>query len=495
MLDNRRLRKIARSGYADYAVEHLLDLDERAYFRCLDEEARNLGDTTASNPYVLKVAHQLIVGTDLKSITDSEVEDFLSNALRVGSLGNMHLDTYIANLLNEVTERGLVLTNEIEAGLAEKAAATSCADLSTALDKHVMWQFANASLPDAVNHLRAYEQDMNTMQHYMVLLMQMPGGEEIIDYYYATVILGHPNVNWDYMNQVLNAASSLSAYPYTQSRVVELAQALYAQQLEQNADAIKLYDDYTGVLKRVLTPDLMTQYDAHARTLYWNSVAQKGIQYENEDAYRYLNNNTELSSATLAICSFEKNVRDGDDDQILLATYVLQEEMSLCSEQMQESIFSEAIRLVESSSTVKDGQLTLWMRLILRTQGSEQCDMLLKIRDALHENDMDSLVHAAGAFARDAQKKGQLAEDMLKVIGDICCQFFIQVEQENDDCVIPLDSWLLVSSFQKPRNNFDVFDTYTTAHILDVDAEYVVTRSRRIMAPPTQKMGADYVKS
>ena len=105
LLTQRAERKIARLGFSDFAVRNCTSIDARQYFAQLDKLAMELGDPTASNELVLKIAHQLIEKVKLSDLGDEELDNRLSDALHSKTYGSQRMDEYISDMLDEVRAR------------------------------------------------------------------------------------------------------------------------------------------------------------------------------------------------------------------------------------------------------------------------------------------------------------------------------------------------------------------------------------------------------
>lgn len=140
ILTDKLRRKIQRQGYIDYvasnyiywgASKYLHNLEKlnveddiRQYYRTLKGLADSLGDATASNELILKIANRGITmgaqGLNLSTIEDEELAADIPNAIRTEAYGSVLMGRYLLQMLREACRRGitLVLTDENKRSLS-----------------------------------------------------------------------------------------------------------------------------------------------------------------------------------------------------------------------------------------------------------------------------------------------------------------------------------------------------------------------------------------
>lgn len=129
VLTSRIERKLSRIGYVDYAVLHVPYEKIPSFFDELDMLAVGLGDSSASNGQILKLAFQFKTNHDESTFTDEELESSLVDALRLPPSGNHVIEWLLARMLGEINKRGLRLTPESEALLDGWLSRTSSQEL------------------------------------------------------------------------------------------------------------------------------------------------------------------------------------------------------------------------------------------------------------------------------------------------------------------------------------------------------------------------------
>ena len=129
-------------------------------FAQLDKLAMELGDPTASNELVLKIAHQMIEGVKLSDLGDEELDSRLSDALRSKTYGSQRMDEYISDMLDEVRARKMFLTEESEANLADRLAVPATARLADSGEQYNIYRFSTLSVEEAAKMLTHMSKDI-----------------------------------------------------------------------------------------------------------------------------------------------------------------------------------------------------------------------------------------------------------------------------------------------------------------------------------------------
>ncbi len=129
ILTDRLRRKIQRQGYIDYAATHYIywnankylrnqetlnaEDDIRHYYQTLNGLAASLGDASASNELILKIANRGITmgnqGLNLSTIEDEELITDIQNAIQTEAYSSTLMGKYLFGILDEAYKRGLAL--------------------------------------------------------------------------------------------------------------------------------------------------------------------------------------------------------------------------------------------------------------------------------------------------------------------------------------------------------------------------------------------------
>lgn len=108
-LPDRLNQKITRYGFIDYMARNTANTD---YWERLKNEAVILGDPSASDELILKIAHKRLTSPDIARYSGSELDELLSDALRSNACGSAEMCGYIAQLLDRAQVKMRRLTDE-----------------------------------------------------------------------------------------------------------------------------------------------------------------------------------------------------------------------------------------------------------------------------------------------------------------------------------------------------------------------------------------------
>lgn len=114
VLSGRLPRKLQRYGFIDYVARNTAAGD---YFAHLAEEAASLGDLSASDELILKIAHKRLMVSSIEPYSDSEMDELLSDALRSSAFGSAAMCEYITQLLNRARAEQRRLPDETQSRL------------------------------------------------------------------------------------------------------------------------------------------------------------------------------------------------------------------------------------------------------------------------------------------------------------------------------------------------------------------------------------------
>lgn len=248
VLSVRTERKIARYGFADYVARNITTIDAPDYFSKLEKIAVELGDSTASNELILKIAHQLMQNSNVESYSDADLDGILSDALRSKSLGSELMERYIAAMLSETRKRKLFLTDESEANLADRLASPITPELGNAGEQYNIYRFSTLSAPEAARKLDYMSTDV--FHRYAKKLAETSNGLEILDLYYSTYVLSSDNISWTKLNQTWDETSYMSRKPKTDDKIGELAWVLYSDGVKVSGAARETYEEYIALMKK-----------------------------------------------------------------------------------------------------------------------------------------------------------------------------------------------------------------------------------------------------
>lgn len=249
VLSSRLEKRLSRYGFVDFVADNYMKEGCEKYFNALEAKAIDLGDESAYDKLVLKIAHLLITEqgiSSLKDISDDELVLRLSDALRTQSIGNSAMNEYITRLLDEIRQRNLTLTDEMEIQLANRTGNS-----------------AEVLLPNVI------EKDKETAA--VISKRQDVCFNETVEESWKKI-----------QNDML----------WYNREVVKRSWKLYNKELSNirnpNFDIIELYSNYRNILKRILGMDL-SRYEQAAKEAYWKKMDFHTVSFLNFKQYKILN--------------------------------------------------------------------------------------------------------------------------------------------------------------------------------------------------------------
>lgn len=274
VLSPRLEKRLSRYGFVDYAANNYMNTGFRNYFTELETKAIELGDEAAHDKLFMKIAHLFITErgiSSLRKISDDELDVRLSDALRTQSVGNSAMDGYIAGLLDEIRQRKLTLTDEMETLLAnrvEHSAEPSLLEMAEKYKKH-----GNAANRDCLE-AKAGDDDA-----------------------------------WEKIEKELSDHNK---------EIAKRAWDLYSKQLsnihsgEFNAIAIAAYKNYVGIVKKIFSEDAK-QYEADAKKAYWEKIDFDEVSFLSLKQYKALRTDDTKSKMIIAYVSLPKILRENGE--------------------------------------------------------------------------------------------------------------------------------------------------------------------------------------
>lgn len=248
VLSSRLEKRLSRYGFVDFVANNYMKKGCEKYFDVLEAKAIDLGDESAHDKLVLKIAHLLITGqgiSSLKDINDDEIVLRLSDALRTQSIGNPVMDEYITGLLGEIRQRKLTLTDEMEILLKNRIGNSSDMSSSNVIDKE----------KEAVSVVSEHQSDC---------------------------------LNRDDEESWGKIQSDSIRY---NKELVKRSWRLYNKELANihnpNFNIIELYSNYSNILKKIWGMDI-SRYEQAAKEAYWKKMDFVAVSFSDFKQYKIL---------------------------------------------------------------------------------------------------------------------------------------------------------------------------------------------------------------
>lgn len=484
LLNPRRQRKLDRYGFADYAARNFRDLDAAAFFAQLEADAIALGDPSASDELVWKLAYQFRTQPDPAAYRDDELDSCLSDALRARSSGSAERERRIAALLDEIRRRNGSLTEESEETLSQRLSAPVTRELAEAGFRYRMYRFR--ALPEQTAAQQLAELPEEDFRRYADSLRQDDRGRAILDLYFSACLAEAPGT-WDALRREEERSRFLRPRPRTEERLDAAAWALYTRALEGEFGAPEGLRDYLDFQRRILPESAIPGCAAAAREAYWERQSYESFRAERRGEYQAMDAEGQPLARAFARMGELLDVLVQESVQrYLLAA---QRELSDLPEPERAAAAAAGEALREQFS--RDPDLAEWTILAALAEHPQQAEFLTGAWDCLADRQLARLANE-GLFAlrRVAQQETDLlpwARRLARLLLPLC----LRCERESGVCA-PLDLWLLLGAWLG-ENPFDLFETAKPA-ALEAESAPTAAESRLLHEAPFPAQAEDYVR-
>lgn len=491
ILTPRASRKIARYGFVDYAARNYETLDVSAYFAMLEKTAIELGDSTASNELVLKIAHLMIEDTRLADLSDSELDSRLSDALRSKSYGSQRMESYISDMLDEVRARKMFLTEESEANLADRLTAPATDRLADAGEQYNIYRFSSLSIEEAAKMLSNMAK--TGFGRYSQSLSKSKKGLQILDHYYAEYALVDEEVTWETLNRLLDETGFMSSRLKTTDFIDAKAWELYYTLLDKQGEAVAAYNSLMELMGRLYGEENKAQHVQSAKEAYWERKSFKSFSYADLAEYKVMSDESEKCSMFAHLYAVLDTYKNYGDNEFLMALnkFFLLFRRVIVEGKLSNTILTKVEEESKSIST-KAMLLFAWMKVAALADAKELFAEVLKVKNAFKCRDYEAFVETyqkiveVSSFSRNS---GTLTKALSKAVVEDC---------KRTDCnqtPIPLDVWLLLGSSQY-SNSFQLFDVTTPRPcVLDQQETFVVVQSKLLWVRPYSLYAEEYIQN
>ena len=484
LLTPRRERKLERYGFADYAARNYQTLDAAAFFTQLEADAAALGDPTASDELILKLAHQFRTRPDPAAYRDDELEGCLSDALRARSSGSGELERRIAALLDEIRRRDGSLTEETEENLAQRLAAPLTRELAEAGLRYRIHRFRALPAPQAARQMTELPEE--DFRRYADALSRDAKGREILDLHFSAR-LGETPESWDALRREEERSRFLRPRPQTEERLEAAAGALYARDLEGETGAQAALREYLDFQRRLLPESAIPGCAAAAKETYWARQSYESFCTERRGEYQAMETDGQPLAAAFARMGglLDTLVEKSESEYLRSAQWYLSNLPD------PERAAAAVARAALQSGFSGDPDFAEWTILAATARDPEQADSLTAIRDCLAERQLLRLTEKGLLpLERDIRRTPALrpwAERLAKLLLPLCLRC-----ERIGSAPAPLDLWLLLGAWQG-ENPFDLFETAKPA-VLEAESAPTAAESRLLREEPFPAQAEDYIR-
>ena len=480
VLSEKALNRLRRIGFLDAGMEAS---DKGMYYKTLEKRALALGDGTAGDELVLKIAHHIGTETETEDLADEGVIGLLSDALRAGSSGSGMMEEYILDKLSEITRRRISLTRELEEVLSERQETMSESFREAVLDYEIQ-KLKKMSVQEAFLYLKGRRE--RSLAAYVGRLLLEDFGEPVLDLYFADALLmqkGDPQA----LLSVLREASRLRSRPKTEEALETVALSSFRAGLEENPP--EGYRQYRLLLTTLFGADFFSSHKGRKAleelfSLYWSRVDYENFSFDKSEEYVFFEKEMQSvhPSAPLPIdikgLFSLKEASDKGEEEFLLFLHSLCREKGLGYKDLKHGI----------GQLYEDRAMLIWSEIVAGLEDASLLPSLLKIRDGLREPfRQDSVLSRYAVLFAAASEKGK-EEAVSRMNQKIVLPRFLEMERNQRP--IPLDLWLYVG-FLEYDNAFFVFDDFSPLALAD---ESLAFYSKLLEKSPFREQAGEYIR-
>lgn len=482
ILSGRNEKKIERYGFIDYYVKNIGSIDEINYFNQLDEKAAELGNITADDELILKVAHKIITGGDIKGYKDDELEEILSDALRSKTSKSELLEELIADMINEAIDRKIILTDETGENLEYKLSLATTSKLKNAGERYNIYLFSALSVSQAAKKLS--DMDSHMFKNYVEELAKTDVGMEILNSYYIDIVLLQDDISWEKLNIVLDEIANITPKSEIEDKIGALAWELYSEELKTEVSVIDTYNSYISLMKRTVPAYEMSDCSNAAKEEYWECFKYSDFSLSKGDEYDLMK--TSLTKSMMIVDLFNLfHEFSVEDNEFILS---LQSFFSRNKENLNKKEKTELWNSIKKELSKEYSDIDFMMNRFHFAATVQSQDLMKKILD-LHKfllsYNYDDLLQCFNEISETTD------EAELNIIQDEICDNIIEFcnNIESDENTAPLDLWLFMGSI-KYKNGFYILDRYRPKILEDT-----VYKSKLLEQPEFIQYAKEYVQS
>lgn len=474
VLNNKIESKLERYGFVDYALT--ADVDPLAYFAALEAKAMELGDPTADNELILKIAHQIMVSGDYSKLSEKDLDNRVADALRSKSQGSQAMDEYIAELLEEIRKREMFLTDATEDALAERLAVTENRRFMQAGEQYNIFRMSTMTMEDAAGKLAAIS--ATAFERYKNSLLTIPQGMDILDYYYANYSLTEDAITWEGLEDLLVKTAYLSKRQRTLDMIDSKAWALYREALTQKGQTIPVFHKLIDLMQKMY-PGSSEQFKQSAAQLYWQDKKVTDFCLADLSEYRLMSGGNDFmcqlySGMHLIINDY----RTKDEEAFLMS--VLQFFRDFRNYIAENRLQADVIQTLETEINtlgVAKRSLKTWMEIAALSRDQEVLRYILNAKKQLLDGNYEDFV---STFEK-VISVSTMIRHYKELMGKVTRRFLkICYGHDGQNNPIPLDVWLIIGSANNPTS-FEIFDSISEDKlpaILQMDSGEVVAQSQ-----------------
>ena len=484
ILTPRAQRKIARYGFVDHAVQHYKEMDADDYFRQLEQLAMELGDPTASEELTLKIAHQLLMGSELSELTEEELNTQLSDALRSRLHGSQRMDAYISSMLDVACRRRLSLTEESEANLAQWLSMPVTDQLADAGERYNIYRLSTLSTDAAAKMLHGLSAPV--FQRYRQTLLKNDKGLTILDQYYASYGLGDGEPTWEALHALLDEIADIPDAVKTRESIDSAAWRLYRDQLKQPGMLRRANRSLMDLMRRLHGEDQLRRCGAAAREIYWEGKTLRSFSRDKIDEYQDMRINVAQCKLYLGFSVVLDELETQGARSFLLALnrFVVEFRPAL---DPKDSVLDKLTEELPADS-LQEASLSGWMEIAALPEAEEFMHDILELRSQLYRGEYDEVIDTYQSITGGYSASGyELTKLLSKTVAEECRK------ADSPDHWIPIDVWLMLGRKLYSENAFQIFDEWEP-RVMSLEEPGAAEQSKLLGEYPFTQQAEAYIQ-
>lgn len=504
-----RKSAIKRLGFVDYAARNRKKIDVQRYFEALEQTAQSFNASSSSAAQVARsyrIAHTMLVRPDVRAYSDDQLDLYIDEVLRLASHSSDALDNFLAAMLDEVVARSLQLSQDSETDLAVKLQEPHSSKLAMSSKRYNLYRFEMLSTQEAAYRLA--EMGARTFGEYISALKDTKRGCEILDAYYANLMLQAKDPTWDMIDDVVLKAAIVKSHPNTDKAICDVAWQLYCTQVANISGAVDALDRYMDLMVHVLGEGKSRELEMRAKEEFWRNIDVHDISREHSKTYEQMNDGSAKAREIIGMLDYYELLAPGFEDAFLRRTFDLFRQISPQDDRMKENeLKKRLLSMIHDAYQGPDRHLGEWMVLASKagTENEEEwLETTIGLRHAIVENRRDVLLEwmerieevTEGRHNGSTFKRG-VCNALLGALFDL--DELADSPAGAEEGPLPVDVWLAYGDLRWKDNvrggPFMVFDERRKPAILFEDPYVVVSSSSLLMGPRYQEHAKRYIRS
>lgn len=443
-----------------------------------------LGDDSASDERILRIASRYMHNKNPETFSDDELRQRLRDTLGCRASGSLVMEEYIVSMMEELIRRRLFLADTEERSLEEKAANAMTDTLRQMGETYLTYRIRSLPEEEAINCLKG----LGTRRFQKVArdLARTQQGSLLLDGYYVKRLEEGRPLTWELLNTVCEETAMFPFFGRTRRTLQEKARVLYQGELLREPYPVSVYHDYLNFMGKLVGGTALQDCRRQAAQLYWMQMRPGKLNLDKESEYRFFeqafqegrNRRAPVVPSERIVCEAcqifltrGRGVPDENDVLYRLNRLFVTWASSLSAAD-REAIRREGVRKLSQDFRLP-AHFIEWSELARDISSQESFVRLLHLKTAMEKMSYKKAISELKVFlARSGDP------DIPKRLAGILIAVCDENEPETEEAYVPpvpLDIWMMLSACYY-GNAFDVFDHYD-CYLLGEKADRIVQES------------------